>query len=81
MARQTYKETTDDVSDLVTYYAQKHELALKTVFEVSSGFRISLALADLAGRTLPVEFVNAVKKGKNMVFTTLKLVRHCLIFN
>jgi DNA mismatch repair protein MSH4 len=77
VARQTYKETTDDVHDLITYYSEKYQIPLKTNYEASTGFSISIPVDVLGDQTLPVEFINVVKKRKNFSFTTLKLVRVC----
>ena len=45
--------------------------------EASTGFSISIPVDVLGDQTLPVEFINVVKKRKNFSFTTLKLVRVC----
>lgn len=81
-ARQTYKEATDDVHDLVTFYSEKYTLPmLKTVFVASVGFSMSVSVEELeeslsttGGASLPLEFVNVVKKRKIWSFTSLKLV-------
>ena len=74
VARQTYKETTDDVHDLIKFYAQKYEIPLKSNFEVNMGFYMSISTQDLGQKVLPVEFINENRKRQNIVFTTLKLV-------
>lgn len=74
VARQTYKETTDDVYDLIKDYSEKHSLPIKSNFEVKMGFFMSIPEENIQGKNLPLEFINVVKKKKNIVFTTLKLV-------
>ena len=74
VARQTYKETTDDVYDLIKFYSEKYDLPIKTNFEVNMGFFMSIPEQDLGTKNLALEFINVNKKRKNVVFTTLKLV-------
>jgi DNA mismatch repair protein MSH4 len=74
VARQTYKETTDDVYDLIKDYSEKHSLPIKSNFEVNMGFYMSIPDENMQDKILPLEFINVVKKRKNLVFTTLKLV-------
>lgn len=74
VARQTYKETTDDVYDLIKEYSEKYNLAIKSNFEVNMGFYMSIPEQDLVDKTLALEFINVIKKRKNIIFTTLKLV-------
>jgi DNA mismatch repair protein MSH4 len=74
VARQTYKETTDDVYDLIKDYSEKHSLPIKSNFEVNMGFYMSIPDENMQDKNMPLEFINVVKKRKNLVFTTLKLV-------
>ena len=74
VARQAYKETTDDVYDLIKFYSEKYNLPLKSTFEVGTGFSISVSAHDVAEVSLPLEFINVTKKRKNLAFTTLKMV-------
>ena len=74
VARQTYKETTDDVYDLIKFYSEKYDLPIKTNFEANMGFFMSIPEQDLGTKNLALEFINVNKKRKNVVFTTLKLV-------
>lgn len=73
VARQTYKETNTDVYDYVTELSEKYNLSLKTVFNPTRGFHLSLNDPPTEA-SLPMEFLNFTKKGKKLNFTTLRLM-------
>ncbi|KAI9331199.1 muts domain V-domain-containing protein [Obelidium mucronatum] len=77
VARQTYRESTNDVYDLVTQYNTTFGYQIKTNFAASQGFTFKLSVADLEGSdtpNLPMEFINVVKTKKTIGFTTLALL-------
>lgn len=75
-ARQTYKETTEDIYDLVSNYSQRFGMQMKLEFSASSGFFITMATSQLDKNdgVLPDEFINVITKKKSLHFTTLELV-------
>lgn len=77
-ARQTYKETTEDIYELVSNYAQTYNSAMKLQFNSSCGFHITMNTSQLAtfdDGQLPEEFINVITKRKTLQFTTLELVK------
>ncbi|KAI8815605.1 muts domain V-domain-containing protein [Fimicolochytrium jonesii] len=76
VARQTYRETTNDVYDLVTSYSEKHEINFRVVYNASLGFYITASREELGARDLPLEFINVKMKRKVLECTTLKLLSH-----
>ncbi|KAJ3299721.1 MutS protein msh4 [Borealophlyctis nickersoniae] len=76
VARQTYKETTNDVYELVNGYSQKYDIPIKVSFNPVVGFYLTTTQDQLGDRELPLEFINVVRKKKLFTFTTLKLISH-----
>ncbi|KAJ3230339.1 MutS protein msh4 [Chytriomyces hyalinus] len=76
VARQTYRESTNDVYDLVAGYSTTYGLPIKTNYSKSQGFTLKLNLADLDNShgSMPSEFINVVKTKKQATFTTLALL-------
>ncbi|KAL2917178.1 MutS protein msh4 [Polyrhizophydium stewartii] len=75
VARQTYKEATADVHELVEHYAEQYRLPIKLAFSPTVGFQMKISLDFLPrGQQLPAEFINRVDRGKQAVFTSLKLM-------
>lgn len=76
IARQTYKETTEDIYELVSNYSQTYDMSMKLQFSASSGFYITMASSQLSKHNgqLPEEFINVITKRKTLQFTTLELV-------
>ncbi|TPX76037.1 hypothetical protein CcCBS67573_g02692 [Chytriomyces confervae] len=76
VARQTYRESTNDVYDLVAGYSTTYGLPIKTNYSKSQGFTLKLNLADLdqGPGSMPSEFINVVKTKKQATFTTLALL-------
>lgn len=75
VARQTYKETTDDVYNLITSYAEQYGLPLKPHFNPTAGFQI-VCPRDLVPHDLPLVFTNLVLRKKQAFFTTLDLKKY-----
>ncbi|KAI9022484.1 muts domain V-domain-containing protein [Hyaloraphidium curvatum] len=74
VARQTYKETTNDVYELVNTYAEQYQLPLKPNFSPATGFQITCPRDLVAQNDLPLTFINVVMRKKQAYFTTLDLV-------
>lgn len=76
VARQTYKEATEDVHSLVAGLVVEHDLPLELKFEIGRGYYLRLSTSDIEDRSLPPVFVNVVVRKKVVVeFTTLELVK------
>lgn len=76
VARQTYKEATEDVHSLVAALAVEHDLPLEMKFEIGRGYYLRLSASDIEDKPLPPIFVNVVVRKKVVVeFTTLELVK------
>ncbi|KAF9203814.1 MutS protein msh4 [Haplosporangium sp. Z 27] len=75
VARQTYKETINDIFEVVNQYVEEFNISLKVQFNSTMGYYLSTNLDQLEGSELPLIFVNVVKKGKILTFTTLELVK------
>jgi len=74
-ARQTYKETTEDIYDLITTYGETFKFKIKLEYTASRGYSISMPTSQLVdGAQLPDVFINVVQKKKTLQFTTLELV-------
>ena len=75
VARQTYKETTEDIYELVEQYNESYGLQMKLQFNVSNGFYITMVRAAEEECDLPTEFINVIKKKKTIRCTTVVLVK------
>ncbi|KAI9487454.1 MAG: muts domain V-domain-containing protein [Benjaminiella poitrasii] len=73
VARQTYKETTEDIYDLVARYNENYNLQMKLSFTATNGFYITMTKQGTG--SLPSEFINIIKKKKTLQFTTLELLQ------
>lgn len=79
LARQTYKETTEDIFDLITSYGETYNLRIKLDYTAAKGYSISMQTSQLTdGAQLPEVFINVIQKKKTLQFTTLELV-YCLV--
>ncbi|KAJ3021758.1 MutS protein msh4 [Thoreauomyces humboldtii] len=83
VARQTYKETTNDVYELVSSYGaidrdcvEKYDLTIKVQFNASTGFFLTIPGTGNAANDLPLEFINVEQKRKLCTFTSLKLLSY-----
>ncbi|KAI9098294.1 muts protein 4 [Phlyctochytrium arcticum] len=74
VARQTYKETTNDVYELLTRYHDLHNPNIKIAYSPSRGFFLSIAKESVGDEGLSSEFVNLVEKRKTITFTSLELL-------
>ncbi|KAH7049847.1 DNA mismatch repair protein Msh4 [Linnemannia elongata] len=75
VARQTYKETCNDILDVTNRYVQEYGINLKVQFNVTMGYYYTTTVDQLGGNEMPLVFINVVKKGKSLTFTTLELVK------
>ncbi|KAL7330113.1 MutS protein msh4 [Mucor circinelloides] len=76
VARQTYKETTEDIYDLIATYGETFKLKIKLEYTASRGYSISMPTSQLVdGAQLPDVFINVVQKKKTLQFTTLELLQ------
>ncbi|KAF9155098.1 MutS protein msh4 [Linnemannia schmuckeri] len=75
VARQTYKETCNDILDVTNRYVQEYGINLKVQFNVTMGYYFTTTVDQLGGNDVPLVFINVVKKGKSLTFTTLELVK------
>ncbi|KAF9356455.1 MutS protein msh4 [Mortierella sp. AD094] len=75
VARQTYKETINDIFEVVNRYVEEFNISLKVQFNTTMGYYLSTNVDQLEGGELPLIFINVVKKSKTMTFTTLELVK------
>ncbi|RKO98133.1 hypothetical protein CAUPRSCDRAFT_1605, partial [Caulochytrium protostelioides] len=73
VARQTYRETSSDVYELVEQYNARYSRSFKIAYTSSMRFYLTDAEASSAA-DLPDEFINCVQKGKQLTFTTLELL-------
>lgn len=79
VARQTYKETTEDIYELASSYNETYGLSIKLSFSALNGFYLTLQESQVTKGNLPSEFINVVKKRKTLQFTTLELVSKVVI--
>ncbi|KAI9354044.1 muts domain V-domain-containing protein, partial [Pilaira anomala] len=77
VARQTYKETTEDIYEMVSNYSQMYDMTMKLQFSPTGGFYITMASSQVSKRNgqLPKEFINVITKRKTLQFTTLELLQ------
>ncbi|OBZ86475.1 MutS 4 [Choanephora cucurbitarum] len=75
VARQTYKETTEDIYELVEQYNESYGLQMKLQFNASNGFYITMVRAAEEECDLPTEFINVIKKKKTVQCTTVVLLQ------
>ncbi|KFH69849.1 hypothetical protein MVEG_04653 [Podila verticillata NRRL 6337] len=75
VARLTYKETIEDMFEVVNGYSEHYAINLKVQFNANMGYHLSTTTDLLDGHPLPLIFVNVVRKGKSLSFTTLDLIK------
>ncbi|KAI7906727.1 muts domain V-domain-containing protein [Cokeromyces recurvatus] len=76
VARQTYKETTEDIYELVAQYNETYSLQMKLYFTAANGFYITMPTSQLTSeKGLPPEFINVIRKKKTLQFTTIELLQ------
>ena len=71
VARQTYKETTNDVYEYVAQLGERFDLGIKVVYSPNVGFHLT-STSDVD--CFPPEFINIVKKKKVVTMTSLRLL-------
>ncbi|XP_074639659.1 mutS protein homolog 4-like [Acropora palmata] len=78
VARRTYTEIVDDITEMIKQLGEKHKLPLKTGFNATRGFFVQLTLnrdQDVDLKSLPSEFLKAVKVKSVISFTTVDLIK------
>ena len=75
VARQTYKEASEDAYLHVEEMRQTCELHLELKFDAARQFYIRLPVSDLEERTLPQIFTNSVRRKAMIECQTLELVK------
>ncbi|XP_027047285.1 mutS protein homolog 4-like [Pocillopora damicornis] len=78
VARRTYTEIVDDITEMIKQLGERHNLPLKTGFNGTKGFFVQMTLnrdehIDL--KTLPNEFLKATKVRSAVCFTTVDLIK------
>ncbi|KAJ3331952.1 MutS protein msh4 [Blyttiomyces sp. JEL0837] len=74
VARQTYRETTNDVYELVQGLANKYDMNIKVTYNNTVGYLLTMSKYELIGCEIPQEFLNVSIHKKNVTFTTLQLM-------
>ncbi|KAF2166433.1 hypothetical protein M409DRAFT_23075 [Zasmidium cellare ATCC 36951] len=75
VARQTYRESTDDALTHMTETAEEQNLPLQTKFEAARQFYFSLRTTDLENQKLPPVFINVYRRKQLIECQTLDLVK------
>ncbi|CAG8585192.1 6352_t:CDS:10 [Rhizophagus irregularis] len=75
VARQTYKETVDDLNEMIDQYREQYQIPIKTQFSSTAGFYLSINIEQLEDKQLPLIFINVKKKRKTLTFTTLEVMK------
>ncbi|KAI0486460.1 muts domain V [Xylaria cf. heliscus] len=75
IARQTYKEATEDVYQHVDELSKEHELVVDVKFDNRRKFWLRLEQSEIEDRQLPDVFINKVAKNRWIECQTLTLVQ------
>ncbi|KAF3159392.1 MutS protein msh4 [Orbilia oligospora] len=76
VARQTYKEATEDLHVLFQEIAREYNLpTLEIKYDAQRGYYLRLPIADIEDAPLPPIFVNIMRKKKFMECTTLDIMK------
>ncbi|KAK6516359.1 MutS protein msh4 [Arthrobotrys conoides] len=76
VARQTYKEATEDLHVLFQEIAREYNLpTLEIKYDAQRGYYLRLPVADIEDAPLPPIFVNIMKKKKFVECTTLDIMK------
>ncbi|KAG8525334.1 uncharacterized protein KY384_008978 [Bacidia gigantensis] len=75
VARQTYKENTEDALKLVDDLAASHSLPLEVKYDTGRAFYVRIPVHSLEDRTLPEIFINVYRRNKMVECQTLDLVK------
>ncbi|KAJ3276227.1 MutS protein msh4 [Terramyces sp. JEL0728] len=73
VARQTYKEGTNDIHELLEHYYQEYELRIELKFKNADGYSMCIG-EDQLESGLPPEFVNQQNKNSKIYFTSMQMV-------
>ncbi|KAJ3315155.1 MutS protein msh4 [Boothiomyces sp. JEL0838] len=73
VARQTYKEGTDDIHELIQHYFDTFELKIELKFNQEDGYFMSIADNQLKD-SLPTVFINPQKRNSKVAFTSMQMV-------
>ena len=74
VARQTYKEATDDVYELQKQYSDLMGFPIKLEFSLSTGFYLKMSGDQLGDEELLEDFINIVHRKGYLTCTTLKIM-------
>ncbi|KAI1821253.1 muts domain V-domain-containing protein [Xylaria intraflava] len=75
VARQTYKEATEDVYQHVDELSKEHSAAVEVKFDNRRKFWLRLALSEFEDRLLPDVFINSIVRNRWIECQTLTLVQ------
>ncbi|KZF26841.1 hypothetical protein L228DRAFT_279991 [Xylona heveae TC161] len=75
IARQTYKEASADVYDMITALGEELDLALTLKYDTAHQFYLRFPAADIEDRAFPSVFINVFKKKHFYECQTLDLVK------
>ncbi|OAL53212.1 hypothetical protein IQ07DRAFT_561832 [Pyrenochaeta sp. DS3sAY3a] len=75
VARQTYKEATEDAYQHCTELSHEYEIQLDLKYENLRHFYLKVATSELEGRELPPVFTNVIHRKKNIECQTLELMK------
>lgn len=75
VARQTYKEATEDAYQHITNLADQYGLPLDLKFENTRGFYIRIPATEIEDRQLPPVFINVFRKKQMIECQTLDLMK------
>ncbi|RIA80970.1 muts domain V-domain-containing protein [Glomus cerebriforme] len=75
VARQTYKETVNDLNEIIDQYREQYQIPIKTQFSSTTGFYLSITTEQLEDKQLPLVYINVKKRRKTLTFTTLEVMK------
>ncbi|CAZ85019.1 unnamed protein product [Tuber melanosporum] len=75
VARQVYKEVTEDMHQLVEDISKEYDLPLELKFETGRGYYLRLPASEIEDKPLPPVFVNVVKRKKIVEFSALEMLK------
>jgi len=75
VARQVYKEVTEDVHQLVEGMSKEYNLPLELKYETGRGYYLRLPASEIEDKPLPAIFVNLVKRKKVVEFSALEMLK------
>lgn len=74
VARQIYKESNDDVNKLKNEYIDQYGFEIELKYSDAAGFQFSVNQNLETEAQQSNEFLNFTKRGKNLIFTSVRLV-------